>query len=244
MTSSSNPRASGIDAADVARFERLGDDWWDIAGPMRALHAMNPVRVSYIRDIMAKHGTLQGAHMLDIGCGGGILCEPLARMGARMTGIDPAQGNIDVARRHAEAQRVPVDYRAVTAETLVGEGATFDAVLAMEVIEHVPDPRAFVAAACALVRPGGLLIMSTLNRTLKSFALAIVGAEYVLGWLPKGTHKWERFVTPDELARMIRKSGLKVTDRSGVVYNPLAAKWRVSRDTDVNYMLTAQKPAA
>jgi 2-polyprenyl-6-hydroxyphenyl methylase/3-demethylubiquinone-9 3-methyltransferase len=234
-------RARGVDPEEIAHFDALGEDWWDLSGPMRPLHAINPVRVSYIRDAVAKHGAFAGARVLDIGCGGGILCEPLARMGADMTGIDPAPGNIDVARRHAALQDLAIDYRATTAETLVAEGASFDAVLAMEVIEHVPDPAAFVATACALVRPGGLLIMSTLNRTLKSFALAIVGAEYVLRWLPKGTHKWERFVTPHELARLFRANGMGVIDRAGIVYSPLGGTWRLSRDTDVNYMMVAEK---
>jgi 2-polyprenyl-6-hydroxyphenyl methylase/3-demethylubiquinone-9 3-methyltransferase len=234
-------RARGIDPKEIAHFEELGEDWWDLSGPMRALHAINPLRVSYIRDAVAKHGTFEGARILDIGCGGGILCEPLARIGAEMTGVDPAPGNIDIARAHSAPQNRAINYRAATAETLVAEGANFDAVLAMEVIEHVPDQAAFVATACALVRPGGLLIMSTLNRTLKSFALAIIGAEYVLRWLPKGTHKWERFVTPDELARMMRRSGMRVIDRAGVVYNPLSGRWRLSGDTDVNYMMVAEK---
>jgi 2-polyprenyl-6-hydroxyphenyl methylase/3-demethylubiquinone-9 3-methyltransferase len=162
-------------------------------------------------------------------------------MGAEMTGIDPAPGNIDIARAHAAPQSLAVNYRTDTAETLVAEGASFDAVLAMEVIEHVPNQAAFVATAAALVRPGGLLIMSTLNRTLKSFALAIIGAEYVLRWLPKGTHKWERFVTPEELARFMRRSEMRAIDRAGVVYNPLAGKWGLSRDTDVNYVMVAEK---
>jgi 2-polyprenyl-6-hydroxyphenyl methylase/3-demethylubiquinone-9 3-methyltransferase len=234
-------RARGIDPKEIAHFEELGEDWWDFSGPMRALHAINPLRVSYIRDAVAKHGSFEGARILDIGCGGGILCEPLARMGAEMTGIDPAAGNIDIARAHAAPQNLALNYRADTAETLVAEGANFDAVLAMEVIEHVPDQAAFVATACALVRPGGLLIMSTLNRTLKSFALAIIGAEYVLRWLPKGTHKWERFVTADELARFMRRSGMRVIDRAGVVYNPFGGKWRLSGDMDVNYMMVAEK---
>jgi 2-polyprenyl-6-hydroxyphenyl methylase/3-demethylubiquinone-9 3-methyltransferase len=234
-------RARGVDPKEIAHFEELGEDWWDLSGPMRALHAINPLRVSYIREAIAKHGTFEGARILDIGCGGGILCEPLARMGAEMTGIDPAPGNIDIARAHAAPQNLAVNYRADTAETLVAEGARFDAVLAMEVIEHVPNHAAFVATACALVRPGGLLIMSTLNRTLKSFALAIIGAEYVLRWLPKGTHKWERFVTPEELARFMRRSKMRVIDRAGVVYNPLSGQWRLSRDTDVNYVMVAEK---
>ena len=239
--SSRTSRGRSVDAAEVAQFEDLGEDWWDLSGPMRPLHAINPLRVSYIRDAIARHGTFQGARILDIGCGGGILCEPLARMGAQMTGIDPASGNIEIARAHAAPQGLAIEYRAVTAEALVAGGASFDAVLAMEVIEHVPDQAAFVAMAAALVRPGGLLIMSTLNRTFKSFALAIIGAEYVLRWLPKGTHKWERFVTPEELARMMRRNGMRVIDRAGVVYNPLPGKWRLSGDTDVNYMMVAEK---
>jgi len=252
-------RAGGstVDPDDVARFERLGEEWWAAAGPMRMLHRFNPVRIAYIRDRLIAHFPIEGEPrrqrkglplagitLLDIGCGGGILAEPLARLGAKVTGIDPAPGNIEVARRHAERQRLDIDYRAVTAESLAAAGARFDVVLAMEVVEHVTDVPAFVATACGMVEPNGLFFAATLNRTLKSFALAIVGAEYVLGWLPKGTHRWEQFVKPSELAATIGKAGLRTFDRTGVVYDPLTDIWRQSRDMDVNYMLAARRPGA
>ena len=175
-----------------------------------------------------------------MGCGGGLLCEPLARLGATVTGIDPAPTNVEVAKLHSAESGVPVTYRQATIEQLVAEGQRFDIVLAMEVVEHVADVEEFVRACTAAVKPGGLLFMATLNRTMKAFALAIVGAEYILGWLPKGTHQWDKFVTPKELSDAIARGGLEVFDEKGVVYNPLADKWSISRDRDVNYMVVAK----
>jgi 2-polyprenyl-6-hydroxyphenyl methylase/3-demethylubiquinone-9 3-methyltransferase len=242
---------ASVDRREIDQFERLGADWWRSDGPMGALHKFNPVRVRWMRDrIAAKFGTeeagnpiqvLSGVSILDIGCGGGILSEPLARLSATVTGIDPAPGNVDIARAHARETGLEIDYRAVTAESLAAEGAQFDVVCAMEVIEHVIDPARFVATAGSLVKPGGLLFAATLNRTLKSFALAIVGAEYVLRWVAKGTHQWEKFITPKELEDWLFDAGLDVTDRTGVVYNPLRGDWRESRDMDVNYMMMAEK---
>jgi 2-polyprenyl-6-hydroxyphenyl methylase/3-demethylubiquinone-9 3-methyltransferase len=240
----------GVDAAEVARFNGMARDWWDPDGSMRPLHRLNPVRLGYLRETMVRHfgldaralRPLSGLRLLDIGCGGGILSEPLARMGAIMTGIDPAEDSIGAARAHAVSQGLAIDYRATTVEELGRTARDFDAVLAMEVVEHVPDVRAFMGAAGSLVRPGGLLVAATLNRTLRSFALAIVGAEYVLRWLPVGTHSWDRFVTPAELESAMRDGGLAVTDRQGVVYNPLTDGWSLSRDMAVNYMLAAERP--
>jgi 2-polyprenyl-6-hydroxyphenyl methylase/3-demethylubiquinone-9 3-methyltransferase len=246
------PTGASIDRDEVARFEAIAATWWDEAGPMRVLHRFNPVRLAYIRDTACRHFgrdprapcALEGLTLVDIGCGGGVLSEPLARLGARVTGLDPAPTNIKVAQAHADAEGVPVDYRARTIEDVVAGGERFDIVLAMEVVEHVVDMPAFVAQAARAVKPGGLLFAATLNRTLRSFALAIVGAEYVLGWLPKGTHDWEKFVRPDELGRAVSAGGLTVTDTTGVVLNPLDGSWRASRDTAVTYMITAQRPAA
>ena len=239
-----------IDRGEVARFDALAATWWDEAGPMRVLHRFNSVRVAYIRDALcARHGRdpagplpLDGLTICDVGCGGGVLSEPLARLGATVTGLDPATRNLAVARAHAEAAGLAVDYRAETIEQIVESQKDFDAVLIMEVVEHVADRTAFVRAACAAVRPGGTLFAATINRTLRSFALAIVGAEYVLGWLPRGTHDWEKFVTPDEFARAIRAGGIDVADTVGVVYSPLGDTWRAGRDTAVNYMLRAERP--
>ena len=242
-------RATSIDHAEVARFSRHAADWWDARGPMAALHKFNPVRLAYIRDKAAerfgrdpkKLDCLKGLRMLDIGCGGGILSEPLARLGAQMVGADPSKENIAVASAHAQESGVAVDYRATTAEDLAAAGERFDVVLAMEVVEHVVDVGAFVATCAAMVKPGGLMIAATLNRTLKSFALAIVGAEYVLRWLPRGTHQWDKFVTPNELERAFEDGGLQVTAERGVVYNPFADRWQLSSDMDVNYMLVAAR---
>jgi 2-polyprenyl-6-hydroxyphenyl methylase/3-demethylubiquinone-9 3-methyltransferase len=241
---------SSVDAAEVERFSRHAADWWDARGPMAALHKFNPVRLAYIRDQAAarfdrdpkKLDCLKGLRMLDIGCGGGILSEPLARLGALMVGADPAEENIAAARAHAEDAGVVVDYRATTAEELAAAKERFDVVLAMEVVEHVTNVNAFVATCATMVKPGGLMVAATLNRTLKSFALAIVGAEYVLRWLPRGTHQWDKFVTPVELETAIEDSGLRVTGERGVIYNPFADRWQLSSDMDVNYMLVAQRP--
>ena len=241
--------ASTIDPAEVARFEGIARTWWDPNGPMKVLHRFNPVRLAYIRDEACRRfgrdprsaRSLEGLTILDVGCGGGVLSEPLARLGATVTGLDPAPTNMSVARLHAERAGVPVEYRNETVEAVAARGEAFDMVLAMEVVEHVADVQAFVKACARAVKPGGCLAMATINRTLRSFALAIVGAEYVLGWLPKGTHEWDRFVTPDELTSAIEGAGFAVSDLKGVVYNPLRDSWSLSGDTAVNYMLVASR---
>jgi 2-polyprenyl-6-hydroxyphenyl methylase/3-demethylubiquinone-9 3-methyltransferase len=240
---------SSVDVAEVDRFSRLAPDWWDPRGPMAALHKFNPVRLGYIRDNACAHfardakklDCLKDLRMLDIGCGGGILSEPLARLGARMLGADPSQQNIAAAAAHAQESGVGVDYRATTAEDLAAAGEQFDVVLAMEVVEHVNDAGAFVGTCAGMVKPGGLMIAATLNRTLKSFALAIVGAEYVLRWLPRGTHQWDKFVKPEELEAAFERGGLNVIGERGVVYSPFTDRWQLSGDMDVNYMLVAAK---
>ena len=240
--------ASSVDHVEVERFSRLANDWWDARGPMAALHKFNPVRLAYIRDQAAarfardpkKLDCLKDLRMLDIGCGGGILSEPLARLSAQMVGADPSPENIAAAVAHAGQCGVAVDYRATTAEALAEAGERFDVVLAMEVVEHVADVKSFVATCAAMVKPGGLMIAATLNRTLKSFALAIVGAEYVLRWLPRGTHQWDKFVTPDELAKYLLDNRLTITEQTGVVYSPFADRWSLSPDVDVNYMVIAE----
>ena len=242
-------RAPSIDQAEIERLSRLAADWWDPRGPMAVLHKFNPVRLAYIRDQAAtcfdrdpkKLDCLKGLRILDIGCGGGILSEPLARLGAAVVGADPSKENINAARAHAEDARITVNYRATTAEELAASNERFDVVLAMEVVEHVADLDAFVATCATMVKPAGLMIAATLNRTLKSFALAIVGAEYVLRWLPRGTHQWEKFVTPVELESAIENNDLQVIGERGVIYNPFAGRWQLSSDMDVNYMLVAQR---
>jgi 2-polyprenyl-6-hydroxyphenyl methylase/3-demethylubiquinone-9 3-methyltransferase len=246
-----NPQPNGaetVDQDEVARFSRLAGEWWDPHGPMATLHKFNPVRLAYIRDRTAEHfgrdpkslDGLSGLRFLDIGCGAGILCEPLARLGASVVGADPSAKNIAVAQAHAAQSGLTIDYRDTTVEQLAEAGERFDVVLAMEVVEHVTDVGLFIAHAGAMVKPGGLLFVATLNRTAKSFAFAIVGAEYILRWLPRGTHQWEKFVTPDELARHLADNKLAITDQAGVVYSPLADKWSLSSDLDVNYMVVAE----
>lgn len=250
--SATNPAtATTLDPGEVEKFSRLAAEWWNPAGKMSVLHKFNPVRLAYIRDAACDRfgrsrtalDALSGLTVLDIGCGGGLLCEPLARMGATVTGIDPARTNVETARLHAAESGLAVDYRCTTAEDLAAAGERFDIVLAMEVVEHVADVRLFVDACATLVKPGGLLFMATINRTLKSYALAIVGAEYVLRWLPRGTHEWDKFVTPDELATAMEAPGLTVTDRRGVRYDVLRDRWTETGDLAVNYMMTAARAA-
>jgi 2-polyprenyl-6-hydroxyphenyl methylase / 3-demethylubiquinone-9 3-methyltransferase len=240
-----------VDPSEVARFAAIAADWWDPRGPMGMLHKLNPVRLGFIRDAACHRfgrdpktlDSLAGLRLLDIGCGAGILSEPLARLGAQVVGADPAAPNIEAARLHAADAGLSVDYRVTTAEALADADERFDVVLAMEVVEHVADVPLFVRRCAEMVKPGGLLVAATINRTLKSFALAIVGAEYVLGWLPRGTHRWDKLVTPNELEAALARAGLRVGRETGVVYDLIADRWRLARDTDVNYMLAAEKPA-
>ena len=249
VASESTARA-GVDREEVARFDALAARWWDESGPMKPLHRINPVRLGFLKRRICDHfgrdaqkiDALAGLRILDIGCGGGILSEPLARMGARVTGVEPAAENIAVARAHAEAEGLEIDYIHGLAEDLAAAGRGFDVVLAMEVVEHVPDVPGFVKVAASLVRPGGLFGASTLNRTLRSFALAIVGAEYVLRWVPVGTHRWDKFVTPHEFVRAMEAAGLAPQPAQGLVYNPLGDRWLLAGDTAVNYFITARKP--
>ena len=237
-----------VDAAEVAKFEAMAAEWWDAGGKFKPLHQMNPCRLDYItRQIGAEFGRdltgplpFAGLRILDIGCGGGLLSEPMARLGADVVGADAAPRNIPVARIHAEQSGLTIDYRHTTAEALAAAGERFDVVLNMEVIEHVADPLAYLTACQTLLKPGGLMICSTLNRNAKSFALAIVGAEWVMRWLPKGTHDWQKFITPDELYDLIRRAGLDPVDRKGMVFNPVSWRWGLSdRDLSVNYVTTS-----
>jgi 2-polyprenyl-6-hydroxyphenyl methylase/3-demethylubiquinone-9 3-methyltransferase len=244
-------KGASINEAEVSQFDRLGAEWWRPDGPMRALHKFNPTRVTFLKNELTRHllagpskdaaKPLAGLELLDIGCGGGLLSEALAGLGAHMTAIDPAPRNIEIARAHAEKSGLGIDYRCESVEELAAESKKFDAVLAMEVIEHVRDLRGFMKASASLVRHGGLLFAATLNRTLKSYALAIIGAEYVLGWVARGTHDWQKFVTPDELSEVLRRAGLDVIDETGVVYDPLTGRWQLGRDMGVNYMMTARR---
>jgi 2-polyprenyl-6-hydroxyphenyl methylase/3-demethylubiquinone-9 3-methyltransferase len=238
-----------IDADELAKFTAMAEDWWNPHGQFKPLHKFNPTRLAYIRDKLCAHFNrdphadkpLQGLRLLDIGCGGGLLSEPMARLGADVVGADAAEANIKTAALHAEQQGLTIDYRAATAEQLVVKGETFDAILNMEVIEHVADPQAFMNSCGHLMKPDAIMFLATLNRTLKAFALAIVGAEYVLRWLPRGTHEWDKFITPKELENMAEKAGLEFFTSTGVSFNPLADKWRLSGDMSVNYMGVTRK---
>ena len=241
-----------VDPGEVAKFQAMAAEWWDPEGKFKPLHMLNPCRLDYIcaqvaaefgRDLAAEM-PFKGLRVLDIGCGGGLLSEPMARLGAEVVGADAAERNIPVARLHAEQSGLQIDYRHTTAEALAALGEAFDVVLNMEVVEHVADPQAYLTACQALMKPGGLMICSTLNRTAKSFAMAIIGAEWVMRWLPKGTHDWKKFITPEELNTLISKAGLRPVDRKGMVFNPISWSWRLSdSDLGCNYVTASVKNA-
>ena len=245
----SEDNSSTASPREVASFTAIADTWWDPNGNFKPLHQINPVRITYIRDFICRHferspkgdSPFEGLGLLDIGCGGGLLCEPMRRLGADVTGIDAGKKNISVDRLHAEQSELDIDYRHQLPEDLAKTKGTFDIVLNMEVIEHVADVDAFLAASASLVKPGGVMVLSTLNRTLKAFALAKVGAEYVMRWLPAGTHDWRKFVKPSELARGLRPHGVDISDVTGMVYSPFRDEWSLSNDLDVNYLVAAVK---
>ena len=238
-----------VDPAEVAKFSAMAAEWWDPTGKFAPLHKFNPVRLSFIRAEAAAHfgrdaralRPFEGLTLLDIGCGGGLLCEPMARLGFIVTGADASERNIGTAKAHAAQSGLEIAYRATTAEALAAEGHQFDLVLNMEVVEHVADVKAYLRACAALVKPGGITIVATMNKTLKSLALAKIGAEYVLGWLPRGTHDWNRFIPPAELRAALEEAGLSVWKTQGVSFNPLAWDWHLSPDVDVNYMIVARR---
>ncbi|HEX4270658.1 MAG TPA: bifunctional 2-polyprenyl-6-hydroxyphenol methylase/3-demethylubiquinol 3-O-methyltransferase UbiG [Rhizomicrobium sp.] len=242
--------SASIDPQEVAKFSAIAAEWWDPAGKFAPLHKFNPVRLAFIRAEAAGHfgrdgrslRPFEGLSLLDIGCGGGLLSEPMARLGFAVTGADASEKNIGTAKTHAAQSGLAIDYRATSAEALVDQGAAFDVVLNMEVVEHVADVTSYLAACTRLVKPGGLAFVATLNKTLKSLALAKIGAEYVLGWLPRGTHDWNRFIPPAELKASLEESGLTILKTQGVSFDPLNWDWRLSNDVDINYMIVATKP--
>lgn len=249
MATAQNSTSVSLDPAEVAKFSAIADEWWDETGKFGVLHKFNPVRIAFIHQQVCAHfgrdplveKPLSGLRFLDIGCGGGLLSEPLAKMGAQIVAADPSEKNIKTAMVHADEQNLKIDYRATTAEQLHTAGEMFDVVLNMEVIEHVSDPQEFTKTCADMVKPGGLMFMATLNRTLKSFGLAIIGAEYILGWMPKGTHQWEKFVKPVELKNWLQIAGMNQETLCGVTFNPLTNKWKKSSDTGVNFMIIASK---
>lgn len=262
-------KKSSLDPEEIARFTKVSSQWWDENGPFKPLHQLNPTRIRFIRNqIMTHFGRsvdssnlpdndhnehptpsshtlnsqiFQGLSVLDVGCGGGLVCEPLCRLGAKVTGVDGSEPTIDIAKAHSALSELNIDYQATTVESLAEKGEKFDVVLALEIVEHVADVAGFVASCAAVVKPGGLIIFSTLNRTIKSYLVAIVGAEYIVQWVPKGTHEWSKFLTPAELAAPLREQGLILTDIRGMIFNPLKWGWELSSDTDVNYFMTAVK---
>jgi 2-polyprenyl-6-hydroxyphenyl methylase/3-demethylubiquinone-9 3-methyltransferase len=241
---------NNVDKTEVERFGAIAAEWWDPRGKFRPLHQVNPVRLAYLREQIVAHlgrdgreaKPFAGLAILDVGCGGGLISEPLARLGATVTGLDPAEENVAVARAHAAGQGLAIEYIAGTTDDLGRAGRQFDCVCALEVVEHVPDVTEFLKSCTALIRPGGLFLTATLNRTAKSYALAIVAAEYVLRWLPRGTHQWSRFVTPDEMRGHMLAAGLDPLGERGMVYNPLSGAWSLSGDCDVNYLAAATRP--
>ncbi|GLQ11755.1 ubiquinone biosynthesis O-methyltransferase [Devosia yakushimensis] len=240
-----------INQAEIAKFTAMAEEWWDPKGKFKPLHKFSPVRLGYIRDHLLSHFGRDGSAMrpfegltiLDVGCGGGLLCEPLARLGASVTGIDAAERNITIAKLHAEQSGLEIDYQATTSEALAATGKKYDMVLNMEVVEHVDNVPLYMKSCADLVKPGGLMLTATLNRTARAYALAIVGAEHILRWLPVGTHDWNKFLTPDEIKALLTRNGLRITGETGVVYHPLTDEWRASRDMGVNYMVMAERPA-
>ncbi len=247
------PATPSIDADEVAKFSAMAADWWNPRGKFRPLHKFNPVRLRFIRETAERHfgiepgktAPLEGLRLLDIGCGGGLVCEPMTRLGASVTGVDASEANIKTAMTHAQEQGLTIDYRAGTAEGLIDAGEPpFDIVLNLEVVEHVADPHQFLMDTASLVKPGGLMIVATLNRTAKALATAVIGAEYVLGWLPRGTHDWSKFIPPEDVRAALTEAGMVADPATGVSYSPLSDSWKISSDTKVNYMTVARRPAS
>ncbi|MEK6746703.1 MAG: bifunctional 2-polyprenyl-6-hydroxyphenol methylase/3-demethylubiquinol 3-O-methyltransferase UbiG [Pseudomonadota bacterium] len=239
----STAESSSVDAEEIERFSRIADEWWNVNGKFAPLHSMNPVRIEYIRDKIIKHfGAMDSLSLLDIGCGGGLIAEPMARLGAKVTAIDASQKNIAVASLHAEKMGLDIDYRCTTAEELAASGAVFDVVLSLEIVEHVSDIDLFIKSACKLLKTGGIIILSTLNRTVKSYGLAIIGAEYIMRLLPIGTHTWNKFLRPSELCNLLEQNQIEIDELMGMVMNPITWKWRLdSKDLAVNYLVVGKR---